>query len=238
VKVEADKQVLTVLNVDDNEAGRYAITRVLQRAGYRVVEASSGAQTMMQLEKEPVDLVILDINLPDANGLDLCFQIKADPRFKHLPVLHLTATYVMSVDKLEESCADGYLMQPVEPAALLANVRSLIQARREEARLRDGYELWQAGLDSLDVGVAVVDWNGNVLQANKHFTELRGVRPLSAELRGLLREAKNSRTKQTAELNMGGETIQAEVFPIREHEDGAVGAALLLRLLPEVAPYR
>ena len=69
----------TVLNVDDNEAGRYAKSRVLQRAGYRVVEAATGAAALQLVPEVRPELILLDVKLPDIDGLDVCRAIKNNP---------------------------------------------------------------------------------------------------------------------------------------------------------------
>jgi len=63
-----------ILHVDDNEAGRYALSRVLRNAGFNVLEAASGAEALAQMANRP-DLVILDVNLPDMSGLEVCRRI-------------------------------------------------------------------------------------------------------------------------------------------------------------------
>jgi CheY-like chemotaxis protein len=107
----------TILVVDDNEAGRYVVGRVLRHAGYRVFEAATGAETFALVGRERPDLVILDVTLPDMNGYDICRQLKADPSTASVLVLHLSATFVHAGDTVRglEGGADGYLTQPVDP---------------------------------------------------------------------------------------------------------------------------
>jgi CheY-like chemotaxis protein len=69
----------TILNVDDDDAARYAKRRTLERAGYRVVKASTGAEGLRLLSAIKPQLVLLDIKLPEMSGLDVCRIIKADP---------------------------------------------------------------------------------------------------------------------------------------------------------------
>ena len=89
----SDKEKFTILNVDDDDASRYAISRILRHAGFEVMEAASGAETL-ELVKQNPDLVLLDVKLPDMSGFDVCRQIKADPDTALIPVLHLSATYL------------------------------------------------------------------------------------------------------------------------------------------------
>ena len=68
-----------ILNVDDDEAGRYAKSRILKRAGYEVVEAGTGADALRLVNESTPQLVLLDVKLPDINGMDVCRKIKEDP---------------------------------------------------------------------------------------------------------------------------------------------------------------
>src|SRR5947209_8711715 len=88
----------TILHVDDNDANRYAVSRSLTKAGFDVTEATSGAQALEMVDKNP-DLVILDIRLPDINGFEVCRRIKTNPQTKRIPVLHLSASAASSADK-------------------------------------------------------------------------------------------------------------------------------------------
>ena len=78
---------ITILNVDDHEAGRYARSRALRNAGFEVLEASSGAEALHLVNSKHPPLVLLDINLPDMTGYDVCRQIKSAPRTRQVPVL-------------------------------------------------------------------------------------------------------------------------------------------------------
>src|SRR5215207_8922643 len=126
-----------ILHIEDDPANRYATGRILQREGFRVREAATGAEGLRLLREEP-DLVILDVKLPDLSGFEVCRRIKADPRTRSIPVLHLSAVLVATQHKVEglESGADGYLVHPVEPLELVATVRALLRVREAEGALR------------------------------------------------------------------------------------------------------
>ena len=88
-----------VLVVDDTEGNRYTVSRLLRDAGMRVTEAETAAEAMLHLGTTVPDLVVLDINLPDASGHDVCRAIKADPRTAAVPVMHVSASYVTNADR-------------------------------------------------------------------------------------------------------------------------------------------
>ncbi|CAN5429072.1 hypothetical protein BH10PLA2_BH10PLA2_33310 [soil metagenome] len=119
-----------ILNVNDDEANRYSVSRILKHAGFEVVEAVNGEAALRQIGTNP-DLVILDVQLPDISGLEVCRRIKRNDSTRSIPVLHLSAKYVQETDRVHglESGADGYLCLPVEQPELLSSVRSLLRLR-------------------------------------------------------------------------------------------------------------
>jgi PAS domain S-box-containing protein len=133
----SDKPSATILNVDDHDAARYATSRILRQAGYDTIEAANGKEALRLVKKHP-DLVILDVNLPDIDGFEVCRRIKAAPATASIPVLHLSATCFDDESKIRglEGGADGYLTQPIEPPVLLAYVKALLRGWQAEEALK------------------------------------------------------------------------------------------------------
>ncbi len=127
----------TILVVDDTEAHRYVMSRILSNAGYGVLEATTGAEALAMLVQKPA-LAILDINLPDISGLELCRIIKHDPTARGILLLATSAELTTSDDKaLGLDCgADVYLAQPFSSHELLATVGALLRLQRAEETLR------------------------------------------------------------------------------------------------------
>jgi two-component sensor histidine kinase len=127
-----------ILIVNDNEAGRYATSRILARSGFQVLEAATGEEGLRIARSALPQLVVLDINLPDINGVDVCRQLKADPKTAHIMVLQVSATNVQLADRVHALSvgADTFLVEPVEPEELDAVTRSLLRLQRSEAQLR------------------------------------------------------------------------------------------------------
>ncbi len=184
---------LTILHVDDNEITRYAVSRSLRHAGFDVWEATNGAEALQLVQRHP-DLVLLDVNLPDLNGMEVCRQIRADPLTADVPVVHLTASAVELGSRVEglEGGADGYVIEPVEPEELIAMVRAVLRVRVAERQARAAQREWQATFDALGDAVAVLDRDARVLRANRALAELVGrpaarlaAQPLEALVPGL-----------------------------------------------------
>ena len=128
-----------VLNVNDNEGARYVVSRMLEKAGFSVIEGSTGQQALDLVRAAKPSVVVLDIKLPDINGLDVCRRLKADPQTQSVKILHTSAIYVAPEFRVQslECGADGYLGQPFEQEELVATLRSLIRLSEAERALRD-----------------------------------------------------------------------------------------------------
>ncbi|MES1262586.1 MAG: PAS domain S-box protein [Acidobacteriota bacterium] len=130
---------LKILNVDDRKVNRYIRTETLQGAGYQVVEAATGKEALERAECECPQLILLDMNLPDIPGEEVCRRIKARHRLGSIIVLQISASRTSVQDRVIglESGADGYLVEPVEPELLLATVQSMLRLWRAETRLEE-----------------------------------------------------------------------------------------------------
>jgi CheY-like chemotaxis protein len=127
----------TVLVVDDSATKRYLLVRWLTRAGFTVREAETGEAALRMLGGDsPVDLVVLDVKLPDMSGFEVCEQIKTDPVYGVLPVIHVSAHAVDVVDRTQglNRGADAYLVEPIEPDELIATAQAVLRYYRARQR--------------------------------------------------------------------------------------------------------
>jgi two-component system, cell cycle sensor histidine kinase and response regulator CckA len=232
-----------ILNVDDNEACRYAITRILQVHNFRVAEAANGSEALNKVREVLPDLVLLDVNLPDINGYEVCRRIKADPATARIPVLHLTATYRSGVEMargLEEG-AESYLIEPVDPDVLVATIKSVLRAKRAEEDARKLAIEWQTSMDAISDALALLDTAGAIRRCNRSFAKLVGREP--AELAGIpcfhlspnppaaenvFREAISSGRRQQIEQLHNGRALRITVEPVLDETGGANGAVYIL----------
>ncbi len=127
-----------VLVVDDQPAPRYIAASWLRRSGHRVVEVGTGGEALSALRGQKIDIVVLDVGLPDMSGFEVCHRIKTDPALGH-PVVHLSATSIEGRDRAEglDRGADAYLTDPVEPGELVATVNSVLRYYRARAEAEE-----------------------------------------------------------------------------------------------------
>jgi DNA-binding response OmpR family regulator/serine phosphatase RsbU (regulator of sigma subunit) len=128
------ESVAEVLLVDDDEAKRYLLATWLRRAGHTVTEVGTGQEALSKAGA--ADLILLDVNLPDMSGFEVCRQIKANPQTAAIPVIQVSATAVEVADRahgLTEG-ADAYLTDPTEPTELLATMTAVLRYARARQR--------------------------------------------------------------------------------------------------------
>ena len=157
-----------IINVDDYQPGRYMRSRLLRSAGFEVHEAGSGEEALAIVRRIQPQLVVLDVNLPDISGLEVCRRIKADPATANIAVLHVSATSVGTEAKVEglRGGSDGYLVEPVEPDELLATIDALLRLKRTEQALRESNATLNALVESSPLAVVVTDMDGRVVRWN------------------------------------------------------------------------
>lgn len=129
------RELPVLLVVDDNENNRYTLGRRLQREGYgELLFATNGREALAQLRAQPIDLVLLDIMMPELNGFEVLEHMRADERLRGVPVIMISALDELeSVIRCIELGAEDHLPKPFNPVLL----RARIGATLEKKRLRD-----------------------------------------------------------------------------------------------------
>jgi CheY-like chemotaxis protein len=117
----------SVLLVEDDEASQYILATLLRHVGYHTLVARTAAAAMKILERQPPDLVIMDIGLPGVDGFALTERIRSDPRTRDLPVLVVTVhVFPEDIQRAAQAGCTGFMAKPVDPLAVVARVKSLI----------------------------------------------------------------------------------------------------------------
>jgi two-component system response regulator MprA len=122
--------VKKILVVEDDPVNQQILSDFLAANGYEMLAAASGSEGIDRFERDVPDLMLIDVQLPRKNGLELCREIKSHPQGKGTPVLLMSAVYSdrdqSSRTAHASALADGYLTKPFDLVALLATVRQLL----------------------------------------------------------------------------------------------------------------
>jgi CheY-like chemotaxis protein len=128
--VAENKSKQTILIVDDDEAHRYTTRLILEHAGFQVTETATGVEALRLAEGHP-DVILLDLHLPDVDGIEVCRILKTTPQTEDINVLHVTALYPGAQERAESLAAgaDGYFTRPIDPKQLLTTIQALLARR-------------------------------------------------------------------------------------------------------------
>lgn len=216
-----------ILNVDDDEGGRYAVGRSLRQAGFEVASAGTGYEALDAAKILHPDLIILDIRLPDIDGFEVCRRIREDSDLQSTPVVQMSASYldVSSHVKGLETGADVYLTEPVEPAILVATLRSLLRLKNAENTVRASARQWQTTFDAIADGVALLDEKGATTRANKAFATLPDV---GEAIAASLARVKVSGARDVAEVHAAGRDLMLTLDPVRNDAGAVTGAVCVI----------
>lgn len=120
-----------ILVVDDDEDIRALIVQQMTRAGYRAEAAATVAEVRLALDRESADLLVLDLTLPDGDGVDLCRELRGQGRTEAIIMVTARGSPIDRVLGLELG-ADDYLTKPFEPRELLARIRNVLRRRTDD----------------------------------------------------------------------------------------------------------
>jgi two-component system, cell cycle response regulator DivK len=115
----------TILVAEDREASRELIRTLLEHSGYAVLEATNGAEAVKLARSQGPDLVLLDLQMPIKNGLEVLQELRGDPQFGSTPIIALTASAMQG--EQERALADGFTAYLTKPLSLATVRRELAQ---------------------------------------------------------------------------------------------------------------
>ena len=131
----------SILMVDDIPANLQMLSEMLKGRGYKVRAAVSGKLALQAASNEPPDLILLDINMPEMNGYEVCEKLKADEKLKDIPVIFLSAL-TETIDKVKAFGTGGvdYITKPFQFEEVEARVETHLELRRQKLRLQEAYD--------------------------------------------------------------------------------------------------
>jgi len=163
-----------VLVVDDIPKNLQVVGTMLRNAGYSIMPATSGAEALDGVREQLPDLILLDLMMPEMDGLEVCHRLKADPLTQAIPVIFLTASNEMEhLVKGFEMGAVDYVTKPFNPPELLARVRTHLELKHaRDTIIRYGQELSRLNEEKNEfMGIAAHDLR-NPIGSIKGFSEM------------------------------------------------------------------
>lgn len=174
-----------ILIADDNADSRYSLRMLLKE--YDVVEASGGGETIELARKDAPDCILLDVQMPDMNGFDVCARLRKDDLTRSIPIILVTGIHRDTASLVRGLAAGGdeYITKPVERRELLARVHAMLrikdlqdqlaalnedledQVRRQTEELRQIYA-------SVPIGLYTLDASGRITSFNSHLERMLG----------------------------------------------------------------
>ena len=163
-----------ILIVDDNKMNRLLLARGLEQQGHKVAFAENGRQALEMLRAQCLDLVLLDVLMPEMDGYQVLEQLMADPHLKNVPVIMVSAVDELeSVVKCIELGAEDYLPKPINPVLLKARIGASLEKKRlrdQQHELIRKFATAEVAQDLLTSGFSL---GGKLVQATVMFSDIR-----------------------------------------------------------------
>ena len=204
--------IRTILVIDDQKDFAELVRRSLEKEGFEVIVAMEGATGLAFARKHRPDLVVLDLTMPDMDGLVVCQRLRAEPRHARLPIIVLSAR-ASAADRVLglETGADDYLVKPFVPQELVARVKAVLRRSENQAI---PHAIIRAGDMVIDVHGHKVAWHGkpvSLTAAEFRILELLASHPGRAFSRDEISE-----TALRSEAAVTERTVDAHIVGIRK----------------------
>ncbi|MBF0443945.1 MAG: response regulator [Magnetococcales bacterium] len=162
---ETPKPMPLIMVVDDDEDFRDSLAGFLETKNYRVHECQNGKDALAFCDEHTPDLILLDANMPDMDGFQVCSQLQKNPKNRSIPVIMITALAdERSVDRAFEVGADEYITKPVNWSVLRLRIHRIIERKIRENALNESHEQYRLLLETSNF----VPWEMDL--ANNKFT--------------------------------------------------------------------
>ncbi len=117
----------TIMTVDDSTSIRQMVSFTLKNAGFNVLEATDGKDAIAKLDGKPVDMMFVDLNMPNMDGIELIRNVRSNSAYKFIPLIMLTTE--SQADKKQEgkaAGATGWIVKPFKPEQLISVVKKVL----------------------------------------------------------------------------------------------------------------
>jgi PAS domain S-box-containing protein len=193
----------TLLVVDDDPDVLWSTAKILRDVGFVVLEGAGAADAIRLTQENSPALVLLDVNLPDGNGVDVALQIKKDPALSSVFVVLCSGARISpkdQVDGLRLGLADGYIIRPVGKDELIARIESFLRIRAAQEAVRESENRYRAIYDQSPIAIELYDATGMLIHVNPACLKLFGVENMQVLGGFLLFADPNINDEQKAKL--------------------------------------
>src|SRR4051794_14990329 len=164
----------SILLVDDSPENVAALRAVLEPIGVECVAARSGFEALREVLRHDFAAILLDVQMPDMDGLETAAMIKRRERSRDTPIIFITGherepTMIARAFSLG---AVDYVVKPYEPGLLRAKVQALVDLQRKDAELRESEERFRAAFEHAPIGIAILDHLGKWLDTNGALADM------------------------------------------------------------------
>ncbi len=175
-------QDFLILVVDDIIQNLQVIGEMLEKVGYDTTFATSGQQALERIPNAIPDLILLDLMMPGMSGLEVCQKLKANPHFREIPIVFLTASNEKEhlLQAFKEGASD-YITKPFQPEEVLARIEVRLfnqnlkkQLEQQNQQLRESEQRFRSAFDTAAVAMCLVSLEGQFLQVNPTMCQVFG----------------------------------------------------------------
>ena len=178
-----DSQAGDLLVVDDNRVNRLLLGRALEQLGHSVTFAENGREALEALRQRRVDLVLLDIEMPEMDGYQVLEALASDPRLRDVPVVMMSSLEeVDSVARCIEMGAEDYLFKPVNPVLLKARVGANLEKKRLRDQQREQVRKFATAEVADEILTTGVSLGGKHVEASVMFSDIRSFTSIAQSL--------------------------------------------------------
>ncbi len=169
-----ERETGRLLVVDDNRVNRLLLGRALEKEGHTVVFAENGREALETLRARPVDLVLLDIEMPEMNGYQVLEALAGDTRLRDIPVVMMSAVEeIDSVARCVEMGAEDYLFKPVNAVLLRARITASLEKKRLRDQQRELFRKFATAEVAEELLVSGFALGGKHVEATVMFSDIR-----------------------------------------------------------------